>query len=255
VRVENSFIGVRGVGETTERKLWAAGVTHWDAFEGDVVGETTAERIAAFIEEARERLAAGEATFFGEALPDAEHWRLYENFHAEACFFDIETTGLSQQTDDVTTVSLHRGGETTTLVRGRDLTAERLRAELASAPLLVTFNGRRFDVPFLESSFDVSLDQPHVDLLYPCRRLELTGGLKAVERELGIEREGDVDGREAVDLWHRYERRGDGDALDRLVEYNRKDARNLRPLMEVVADRLHAATVGAAADGTADTPR
>ena len=39
VRIENSFIPVEGVGETTERRLWEAGVTTWDEFEGDVVGD------------------------------------------------------------------------------------------------------------------------------------------------------------------------------------------------------------------------
>jgi uncharacterized protein YprB with RNaseH-like and TPR domain len=247
VRVENSFIGAEGVGETTERNLWSAGVTHWDEFDRSVVGSTTAERIEAFIADARDHLSRGDTGFFGSALPDAEHWRLYENFRSEACFFDIETTGLDHHADRVTTVSVHRGGETTTLVRGRDLDAQRLRTELGEASLLVTFNGKRFDVPFLEASFEVSLDAPHVDLMYPCRRLDLTGGLKTVERELNIDREHDIGGREAVRLWHEYEG-GDRRALETLVEYNRDDARNLRTLMEVVANRLHAATVGDAAD-------
>jgi hypothetical protein len=30
MRLENTFIGARGVGETTERDLWQRGVTHWD---------------------------------------------------------------------------------------------------------------------------------------------------------------------------------------------------------------------------------
>jgi len=244
VRAENSFIGVEGVGETTERKLWQAGVTHWREFDGAVVGPTLADRIEAFVEEASERLDRGEVGFFGEQFPDAEHWRLYGNFREEACFFDIETTGLDRHADRVTTLSAHCGGETTTLVRGRDLTSDRV-ADLLDSPLLVSFNGRQFDVPFLEESFGVDVDTPHVDLRYACRRLDLTGGLKPIERELGIQRENDVDGREAVELWHRYEA-GDDDALDRLVAYNRLDAENLRTVMEIVANRLHRATLGTA---------
>ncbi|MFB6219765.1 MAG: ribonuclease H-like domain-containing protein [Halobacteriaceae archaeon] len=244
MRAENSFIAVEGVGEVTERKLWDAGVTHWEEFDGSVVGPTLADRIAAFVADATERLERGDARYFGEQFPDSEHWRLYENFRERACFFDIETTGLDRHANRVTTVSAHQGGETTTLVRGRDLTREAL-ADLLDAPLLVTFNGRKFDAPFLAESFGVELDAPHVDLMYPCRRLGLTGGLKPVERELGIEREDDVDGREAVELWYRYED-GDRDALDRLVRYNRRDAENLRTVMEVVAHRLHRETLGAA---------
>jgi uncharacterized protein YprB with RNaseH-like and TPR domain len=245
VRIEQSFIPVRGVGESTERDLWAAGVTSWDEFAGQPgpVGPTLAERIEAFVDEASARLAAGDADYFGRRFPDGEAWRLYENFRDDACFFDIETTGLDRDRDRVTTVSAHRGGETTTLVRGEDLTAGALADLLGDAPLLVTFNGARFDVPFLESSFGVDLDRPHLDLLYPCRRLDLTGGLKPVERSLGIERDRpDISGRDAVRLWRAHER-GDADALETLVSYNREDAVNLRPLADRVCERLHRVAV------------
>jgi uncharacterized protein YprB with RNaseH-like and TPR domain len=242
VRVQNSFIGADGVGEATERTLWEHGVTHWDDFDASVpgVGDTRAERIRTFIDRGRDAVAAGDAGFFGTAFPDDSLWRLHGTFDESACYLDIETTGLDHHADRVTTVSLHRDGETTTLVRGRDLTADALRAELADATHLVTFNGRCFDVPFLEASLDVSLSLPHVDLMYPCRRLGLTGGLKAVEREVGIERDRpDLSGRDAVRLWREYER-GDEAALDTLVSYNRADTVNLATLMDRVAADLHA---------------
>ena len=246
MRVENSFIPVRGVGERTEQRLWERGITHWDEFDRSTVGPTTADRIETFIEEARGRLADGDSRYFAEALPSGESWRLYENFREDACFFDIETTGLSHDRDDVTTVSFHRGDETRTLIRGDDLTAGALREEFDRASLLVTFNGKQFDVPFLETSFDLSIDNPHVDLRYPCRRLDLTGGLKAIERGIGVERDRpDISGRDAVRLWREYER-GDERALDTLVSYNREDAVNLRTLMDVVAGTLHDRTFGAA---------
>jgi len=241
VRVENSFIGVRGVGEQTERDLWRRGATHWDAFDPSYLGPTTGERVASFIGEARDRLDRGDARFFGERLPDSETWRLYENFREETAFFDIETTGLSAARDRVTTVSVHRGGETTTLVSGDDLAAETLRGAL-DAPLVVTFNGASFDIPFLEESFDLRVDAPHVDLLYACRRLDLTGGLSEVERQVGIERDRpDISGRDAVRLWREHERGVDG-SLETLIAYNREDTVNLRALMDHVADGLHERT-------------
>ncbi len=48
----------------------------------------------------------------------------------------------------------------------------------------------------------------------------------------------DLSGQDAVRLWHEYER-GDDAALETLVEYNRADTENMKPLMETVADRLH----------------
>jgi hypothetical protein len=239
VRIENSFIPVRGVGETTERRLWEAGITHWEAFDGSVVGPTTAERIRSFVDVATDHLDRGDARFFGESFPSNERWRLYENFRDDAVFFDIETTGLDADRHDVTTVSCYRGGDVETLVRGEDLTASALREQFAGAPLLVSFNGARFDVPFLEQSFDLSVDAPHLDLMYPCRRLDLTGGLKRIERTVGIDRDRpDVDGAEAVRLWRAYER-GDEAALDTLVAYNREDTVNLERLADVVTERLH----------------
>ncbi|ELY53145.1 ribonuclease H-like domain-containing protein [Natronococcus jeotgali] len=239
MRIENSFIPVRGVGEATERRLWENGMTHWNEFDGGVVGDTLADRIERFIDEGRDHLERGDISTFAEALPAASRWRLYENVREETAFLDIETTGLDAATNDVTTVSVHRGGETETLVRGRDLTARRLREELAQSSLLVTFNGKRFDVPFLETCYDLDVTTPHVDLMYPCKKVGLDGGLKAIERELGIGREmPDLSGRDAVRLWREYER-GDDAALERLVEYNRADTENMKPLLELVADRLH----------------
>ena len=203
MRVENSFIPVRGVGEQTERALWERGVYTWEDFDGTVPGPAPADRVASFIDTARERLDDGDAHFFGEQFPSGSQWRLYENFREETCFLDIETTGLSQHRDDVTVVSCHRGGETKTFVRGRDLHADRLARELDDASLLVTFNGKRFDVPFLETAYDLPVDVPHLDLMYPCRRLDLTGGLKEIEQRIGLERDRpDISGRDAVRLWH-----------------------------------------------------
>jgi uncharacterized protein YprB with RNaseH-like and TPR domain len=239
MRVENSFIPVRGVGEQTERKLWERGVYTWDDFDGTVPGPASADRVESFISTASERLDDGDASFFGEQFPSESQWRLYENFRDETCFLDIETTGLSQHSDDVTVVSCHQAGETKTFVRGRDLHADRLARELDAASLLVTFNGKRFDVPFLETSFDLSVDVPHVDLMYPCRRLDLTGGLKQIEQTVGIDRDRpDISGRDAVRLWHEYER-GDESALETLVSYNQDDTANLQRLIDVVTDRLH----------------
>lgn len=239
MRIENSFIPVSGVGVKTERKLWRNGVTHWDDFEpGDVVGGKTGESIDEFIRLARASLDANDARFFGERFPSNSLWRIYENFKEEACFFDIETTGLDARSSVTTTVSTHRNGETKTFVRGEDLTREALQRELADASMVVSFNGKRFDQPFLEHEFDVEFDVPHLDLLYLCKQVDLSGGLKRIERDLGIDRGGvEVDGREAVRLWHRYEA-GDEDALDRLVRYNRYDTRNLETLLHEVHPML-----------------
>ncbi|QLD86042.1 ribonuclease H-like domain-containing protein [Natronomonas halophila] len=237
MRLENSYIPVDGVGEATERKLWEAGARTWDAFEPSLCGPTTADRIESFIETARPRLESGDSAFFDRQLPSSERWRLYEDFRDEACFFDIETTGLNHTHDDVTCVTFHQGGDTETLVRGDDLTPENVR-ELLDAPLLVTFNGARFDVPFLEESFDLSIDAPHLDLMYPCKQADLTGGLKTIETEVGIERDRpDLSGEDAVRLWREHERGVDG-SLETLVSYNREDTVNMKTVADRTVERL-----------------
>jgi len=240
VYVENCFLGAESVGQGIERRLWEQGVTHWEAFEPtcDGIGSTRREYIESFIEDGKRALDRGDVAFFDRRFPGGCGWRLYESFSDQACFFDIETTGLDQRTSVVTTVTVHQDGQTETLVRGDDLTRESLAAAFEDAGLLVTFNGARFDIPFLEESFDVSLDQPHLDLLPTARKAGLSGGLSEVESELNISRDlPDVDGREAVRLWRDHERGVDG-ALDRLVEYNREDTVNMVAVLDGLVERL-----------------
>lgn len=240
MRVENTFLGAEQVGERTERRLWEQGATRWKAFDRSYrgIGATRAECIERYIDGGKRALDAGDTAFFGERLPAREHWRLYESFRERTCFFDIETTGLDPERSVVTTVTVHQNGETRTLVRGDDLTRDSLAALFEPADLLVTFNGRRFDVPFLQTRFDLTLDGPHIDLCPTCRRVGLSGGQDAVEEGLDIGRTlPDVDGREAVRLWHEHERGVDG-ALERLIAYNREDTENMVPVLERTVDRL-----------------
>lgn len=237
--IENSFILVRGIGRKTERKLWEAGITTWDEFDESVVGPTRAERINEFITTARDHLDEGNARFFGEKFPAESYWRLYENFSEDTCFLDIETTGLDKWNDDVTIVGLYRRGEMTTLVRGENLSQNAFADELQEAKLLVTFNGKTFDLPFLERVFGVTVDIPHIDLMHSCRQLGYRGGLKLIERQVEIERDRpDLSGEDAVRLWREYER-GNETSLDTLIDYNQEDVMNLEALMDVVTRRLH----------------
>ncbi len=240
MRVENSFLGAEGIGETIEKRLWKQGVIHWEQFDCDCkgVGPTRASAIETFIENGTRAIDGDDPTYFGQVFPTGSRWRLYETFSEQACFFDIETTGLDHHTSVVTTVSIHQNGTTRTLVRGDDLTAEELRATLGEAGVLITFNGARFDIPFLEHCFDIGLEQPHIDLMPTCGKLGLSGGLSAIESEFGIGRSlPDVDGREAVRLWHEHERGVDG-ALDRLIQYNQEDTENMVPVMERAVSEL-----------------
>lgn len=154
-------------------------------------------------------------------------------------FLDIETTGLSHFYDEITIVGWALNGKSGTFIKGKE-PAELFQAAQA-ADAVVTFNGIRFDKRFLQQEFpDVRLPEIHIDLMYLCRRVGLTGGQKAIEKQLGLDfrqnLEG-VDGFAAVLLWHRY-LRGDVSALRRLIAYNRADIAAMGGLMDHALARL-----------------
>jgi uncharacterized protein len=249
-----TFLHLSGVGPVGEARLWGAGVRDWSdlASRADALGlaPPAANRLRAELDRSEAALAEGDAGWFGRRLPDAEHWRLYPAFRERTAFLDIETTGLSPYAGIVTVVAVHGGGATRTFVAGESL--EELPAYLGRFPVLVTFNGRRFDVPFLEVTFPQLVPPPvHIDLRFLLYRLGLAGGLKRIEGTLGLgDRSGveGVSGLDAVRLWQEY-RRGSAAALDRLVRYNRADTVNLEPLLDYavaeLARRLGHVVVGA----------
>ena len=151
-------------------------------------------------------------------------------------YLDIETTGLSPQYHQITVVGISTGdgaNHRLTQLVGRDVTADNISEMMQGVQALYTYNGRRFDLPFLRLRLGIDLEQSfyHRDLMYDCWSRSWYGGLKAVERRLGIRRNlPDMGGVDAVHLWHRYQATDDLDALSLLLEYNKEDVINLRAL-------------------------
>jgi predicted nuclease with RNAse H fold/dephospho-CoA kinase len=154
-------------------------------------------------------------------------------------FLDIETTGLSHFYDEITIVGWALNGKSGTFIKGQD--PEGLLQAARDSVAVVTFNGIRFDQRFLRQEFpDVGLAQTHIDLMYLCRRVGLTGGQKSIESQLAVNFRQDlegVDGFAAVLLWHKY-LRGDLNALRRLIAYNRADIAAMGSLMDHALSRL-----------------
>jgi len=242
--LQNSFIFLPGIGTTTEQKLWRQGIKDWDAYitADDIngIGAARNEKHTEILQRAKKNLDVYNHSFFNHKFPGSEHWRLYREFQDSTAYLDIETTGLDQQRDEITTISIYDGNTSHTLIQGQDLTGARLQDEISRHSLIVTFNGSRFDIPFMKGSFPgLTIEQPHVDLRFAFKKVGITGGLKSIEKQLGMDRGDldDVDGKEAIRLWRRYQN-GDQQALDRLVKYNQKDVENLEPLIEEAYPRL-----------------
>jgi len=152
-------------------------------------------------------------------------------------YLDIETTGLSPRTAELTVVGLYveqnqRQGRLFQPF-GTQISSRGLRRALSQIDVVYTYNGSRFDLPFIEARLGVVVDRvcQHQDLMYTCWRHDLRGGFKAVERRLGIHREtADIDGWMAVQLWRNFSRYGDQESLLRLLAYNREDVVNLSKL-------------------------
>ena len=103
---------------------------------------------------------------------------------------------------------------------------------LTDVELLMTYNGARFDLPLVRDQLGADLATlfRHRDLMLDCWAHNLKGGLKNVERILGIHRDTEgIDGLAAIRLWNAH-RRGDAEALETLLRYNREDVENLEAL-------------------------
>jgi hypothetical protein len=107
---------------------------------------------------------------------------------------------------------------------------------------LVTFNGKRFDIPLLEARFTMC-SQPETlramtswDLLYPARRLWYDRlencRLGTIESErLGVVREGlDIAGDQIPGIYFDYVHDGDARDMDRIVYHNAMDVLSLTTL-------------------------
>jgi len=174
---------------------------------------------------------------------------------ARPLFLDIETTGL------------HGGAGTIAFVIGvgwfeRTVAARRVhtRQFILSGPgaergmlaavtscfepgsMLVSFNGKSFDVPVMETRWLLHRMMspltalPHLDMLHPARHLWswAAGGLAALERAvLGIRRDGDMAGWEIPSRYGAFLRTGDARVLAPVLEHNRLDLVSLAAITSV----------------------
>lgn len=218
-----------GIGEEAENRLWQTGCMCWRDFRngaGNCFSIKKQEHVLAQIRIAETAHETAALDWFLNRLKGAAQIRVLHDFMAEALFLDIETTGLDSNAQ-VTSIATWRNGETKCFVRGFNLPD--CIKELATAKLVVTYNGKRFDLPFLRRHYGLDLNMPHLDIMYALRDLGYRGGLKVCEKRLGFRRQYSEgrDGSEAVSLWHAWTIHNDIEALRKLIVYNMEDTYSL----------------------------
>jgi uncharacterized protein YprB with RNaseH-like and TPR domain len=232
--IKNTFCHIPGIGTKSERQLWDNGLVSWQTVNKNSVKALSRKRkelLLRYAEESTEQLSAGNPRYFNDLLPANQAWRLFPDFENSVAYLDIETTGLRGDRDYVTTIALYDGLDVYHYVRGENL--DEFADRIAAYKLIVTYNGKTFDVPFLRTHLGLPMTHAHIDLRYVLASLGQTGGLKACEKRLGLDREdlADVDGYFAVLLWHDYIRNKNRKSLETLLAYNIADVVNLAIIM------------------------
>jgi hypothetical protein len=199
---------------------------------------------------------AFEAELIADIARDAS---LSEVKREDLLFVDTETTGLAGGAG--TLVFLVGIGQ---FMRGRFLLRQfflrdpgqeeamlaALMGNLEQGQAFVTFNGRNFDIPLLDMRFQMGMRAmtelkawPHLDLLYPARRLWRNAfrdcRLGTLERDvLGVKRtEQDVPGALIPGMYVDYLRTGDAAEMQRVVYHNALDILSLVTLTGEILKR------------------
>jgi len=180
---------------------------------------------------------------------------------AGALYLDTETTGLSGGAGTVAFLVGLAWWDGPALVLEQILVRalgeeapmlERVRDRIAAASMLVTFNGKSFDLPLLRTRFVMArvaapVEPPHLDLLHVARRVHKertrrsAGACKltALERDiLGFERIDDVASGDVAACYLHFLHSGDARALLGVIEHNAWDVVAMAALVGLYGEPL-----------------
>lgn len=233
--LKSTFCHLPGISVTVERKLWDNGIQCWEAaieIGGLQLPRKRISSLSTRLNQSFESLRTNDPNYFTTLLPGNQHWRLYPDFRQSLAYLDIETTGLGYR-DSITTIVIYDGQSIKHYVRSQNL--NEFKQEIEKYSVVVTYNGKCFDVPFIERQFGIRMNQAHIDLRHVLKSLGYAGGLKGCERQLGLDRKElrDVDGYMAVLLWDEFKKYDNPRALETLLAYNTYDVVNLETLMVI----------------------
>ncbi|HVP57648.1 MAG TPA: ribonuclease H-like domain-containing protein [bacterium] len=143
----------------------------------------------------------------------------------EKAYLDIETSFGGE----ITILGIFRPPDELIQIVQPDISRRTLLGALDGVREIVTYWGHRFDLPVISRCLRVNLRRrfESKDLADHCHRHGLFGGLKAVEKSLGILRQtAGLTGMDAMQLWEHW-LAGNREALRILLKYNEEDVVNL----------------------------
>lgn len=165
----------------------------------------------------------------------------------EVLFLDLETTGLSMTPVFlIGTMECLRDGFLFRQYLARDYSEEMsilsaFAGRLEAARMVVTFNGKSFDMPFLQNravATGVRFPHPksHLDLLHEARRAYgrtvPNHKLQTLENLIcGRHREDDIPGAEIPAAYHEFVRTGNARKIGMILEHNLHDLLTMADLM------------------------
>lgn len=185
---------------------------------------------------------------------------------ADVLFLDTETTGLAGGTGTyVFLIGLAHLEEGELVLRQhllRDLGAEsafveHLKSEFEPFRACASYNGKTFDIPLLRTRFvmairsELTIDESHLDLLHPARRLwkDRFGSTTLRQLEESVLDDGrteDIPGSLIPDAYFHYLRKGDDAIIKPVLEHNKRDVVSLVRIADRVARAVLEARTGRA---------
>ncbi len=241
--LEATFQLVSGIDEKVESRLWKSGITRWgDLLELNSHPHIARNHLKKLKAEIREYQSALENKRFDQLLarmPRKLIWRLFPNLREDILYFDVEATGLDKDKDSITTIATYNGKEIKLFVAGENLNQFPEYADNYSA--IATFDGARLDIPLINRQLNYFFSQIHFDLFYISRSLRVYGGLKKIERRIGVDRDPliqEIDGTFAIFLWKEYQETRDPKFLETLLSYNIEDVIHLEEMLYIFYNEL-----------------
>lgn len=238
--IEGALHHFRGIGPVRLAQLREAGIQTWHDVlrQPETLSPGLRDEVVAEASRCVAALEADDIAYFVRRLFPHDRWRILNRYVDRCSFFDIETTGLEYD-DTITMIVCWHKDRLHTFIEHENL--DDFLDLLEDVDLLVSFNGSTFDVPRVLDGFHIpELPCPHFDLRWPCYHKNLSGGLKQVTSDLGIERPNDlhdVDGSLAVVLWNRWIQHKDEVARQQLIRYCGADVMLLKPLSQIIGGR------------------